>query len=142
MLKDEKNLEYQDQIYYALAELSLEERDREAGIDYLKKSISSSVDNQKQKAKSFLRLADLYFEDREYEYAQAYYDSTAVNIAENHPRYDYITNMAESLGELVANLNVIELQDSLREYCSMNMDQRMEALREVQKQLEREAEDR
>ena len=59
MLKDDKNEEYRDQIYYALADLDLEERNRPGGIDNLEKSLRANIDNQKQRAKSYLRLADL-----------------------------------------------------------------------------------
>ena len=35
LLKDEKNLEYNDVIYYALAEIALEEQQRDLTFDYL-----------------------------------------------------------------------------------------------------------
>ncbi|MGB0955491.1 MAG: hypothetical protein ACPGZP_05760, partial [Panacagrimonas sp.] len=60
--------EYRDQIYYALAEIELEERKRDLGIDYLEKSLRANVDNQRQKMKSFMRLADLFFEDKDYQH--------------------------------------------------------------------------
>lgn len=142
MLRDEKNLEYRDQIYYALAELALEERDQELGMTYLQRSIETSVNNQKQKAKSFLRLADIYFEDRMYPEAQAYYDSTSVNLAEDHPRYKRVKNMAESLGELVSNLNTIALQDSMSMLCGMSPEDRREKVKEIVKQKEKEMADK
>ena len=76
MLKDTKNEEFKDQIYYALAELALKEQDEPLAIDYLKKSTKFSVSNDKQKGLSFLKLADIYFEQPHYINAQAHYDST------------------------------------------------------------------
>ncbi len=140
MLKDDKNIEYRDQIYYALADLSLEERKRDEGIDYLYKSIEANTDNVKQKAKTYLRLADLFFDDRVYENAQAYYDSTYQNINEEHKRYVEIKNMAESLTELVVNLNIIDREDSLQSFCDLDEDALQKRLKEVQKQIEYELE--
>ncbi len=113
MLKDEKNVEYFDQIYFALAELEIEERHLEEGITLLEKSLEVNDGNDKQKAKSFLKLADLNFDERNYENAQQYYDSTTAFIQETHPRFKDITNKAASLTELVNNLRIIEREDSL-----------------------------
>ncbi|HAK70402.1 MAG TPA: hypothetical protein DCM15_03400, partial [Cryomorphaceae bacterium] len=75
MLKDDKNITYRDQIFYvwALKELDLEHYpDGEA---LLRNSIESSVSNPKQKGKSYLRLAGIEFDFRDFYSAQAYYDS-------------------------------------------------------------------
>ena len=50
MLRDKKNIEYRDQIYFALAEMSFREGDQEAGMEYLRLSASSSVGNNKVKS--------------------------------------------------------------------------------------------
>jgi len=115
MLKDEKNVEYFDQIYFAKAELEIEERNFTEGIRLLKKSLEVNEGNEKQKAKSFLKLADINFDERNYEAAQQYYDSTTALIQETHPRFKDINNKATSLTELVGHLRVIERQDSLLE---------------------------
>lgn len=138
MLKDDKNTEYRDQIYYALADLDLEERDREGGIDNLNKSLRANVDNTKQKVKSYLRLADLYFDERQYEPAQAYYDSTFQTIPTEHPRYQDVKNKATSLNELVGHLQVIYREDSLQALCSLGPEALEAKLAEVQQQIEDE----
>lgn len=138
MLKDDKNEEYRDQIYYALADLDLEERNRPGGIDNLEKSLRANTDNQKQRAKSYLRLADLYFDDRDYEPAQAYYDSCFQNIAEDHKRYTDIKNKATSLTELVTHLRVIDRQDSLQALCPLAPDELDARLLEIQNQIREE----
>lgn len=135
MLKDDKNEEYRDQIFYALADLDLEERDREGGIFNLEKSLRANIDNTKQLAKSYLRLADLYFGERQYEPAQAYYDSCFQNIADEHKRYTDVKNKATSLTELVTHLRVIQRQDSLQALCALDADELARKLEDVQKQI-------
>lgn len=140
LLEDEKNEEYQDIIYYALAEIALEEQKREAGIGYLKDSVGASKGNKKQKMKSFLRLADLHLEDRDYPMAQAYYDSTFRNMEEDHPRYLEVQNKSESLNELVAHLNVIAHNDSIAGLCAMDEEELVAKLESIRKQMEEERE--
>jgi len=112
MLRDVKNEEYKDQIYYAMADVELKERDEQKAMEYL--ALSSAVSkNPKQKAKSCLKLADLYFDYRKYVMAKNYYDSTLVAMDESFPNYETVKGKAESLGELVENILIVELQDSL-----------------------------
>jgi len=141
LLKDEKNLTYQDQIYYALANLELKEQNRKEAIIYLEKSLEVNTDNKKQKMKSFLMLADLYFEERQYESAQLYYDSTFKNINEDHLRYREIKARAESLTELIGYLNTIELEDSLLQLCNLSPEQLEKKIKDAQKKLEKEMEE-
>ena len=138
MLKDEKNLEYRDQIYYALAEIELEERNRDIGVGYLQASLNEETGNVKQRTKSFLRLADIFLDEREYQSAQAYYDSTYSNIPETHPRYLDVKNKAQSLTDLVENLLVIEHEDSIRAICDLSDEDRITKLKKVVRQMQEE----
>ena len=135
MLKDEKNADYVDQIYYALGDIAWEEQRRDDAIDFYKKSISANTTNAKQRAKAFLRLADLYFDEREYANAQIYYDSTLAKIDDKHERYDIIKMRAESLTELVSNLNAIALYDSLNVLCALDPAALEKKLADMAKQM-------
>ena len=120
MLNNKKNEEYLDQIYYALADVALEDRMRDEGIYYLERSVYTSQGNSRQLGKSYLRLADLHMEDLHYEVAQAYYDSALVHMPEENERREEVEDLASNLTDLVGNLRVIEEQDSLLELCSMD----------------------
>lgn len=124
MLKDDKYKEFYDQIYYALADIALKERNKDEGIALLKKSAEASINNPNQKASAFLRLADIYFEDRAYEPAQQYYDSTSSLVNNSHEAYEKIITRKESLTQLVDNINTIEHQDSLQRIAQMDEDER------------------
>jgi len=139
LLRDEKNASYRDQIYYALGDIALEDQNRSEAIGYFEESIKAASSNSKHKAKAFLRLADLYFDQRKYLDAQVNYDSTFSRIAETHPRYKEIKARAESLTELVGYLDTIYLNDSLLTLCDKSVEDREKALRRAQKQLEQEA---
>lgn len=114
MLKDDKNYDNRDQIYYVMAEVA-EKLDEDGQVEeYLKQSIRVSTINQNQKALSYLKLGEINFEYKQYELAAAYYDSTFSNLQNTHPRYKEIEKKNKSLGALVENINIISLQDSLQ----------------------------
>lgn len=135
MLKDDKNIEYRDQIYYALADMSFEEQKIPEGIDYLHKSLAAYVDNDKQKGKTFVRLADMYFEEKNYVPAQAYYDSTLVKINEENKRYEEIKLRADNLNELIANINTISQVSEDVDICNSDDDAMIEKLKARQDEI-------
>lgn len=137
MLKDEKNLSYRDQIYYALGDIAWEEQRRDDAVMYYEKSLEVNKENVRQRAKTFLRLADLYFDERKYVPSQAYYDSTLTKIDDKHERYEVIKARAESLNELVLNLNKIELYDSLGVICKLPAKEREAKIAAIQRDMQR-----
>jgi len=122
MLKDDKNIEFQDQIYYALAEIELKEKNEPKAIEYLKLSAAKSVSNDNVKGLAFLKLGDIYFVKPNYELAQVYYDSTINFLNQHHPDYDAILGKATSLTRLVRDMNVVEREDSLQLWAGYPQD--------------------
>lgn len=117
MIKDEKNLEYLDQIYYALAQIEEKEKNifgPNGAVEYLKLAVRNSTVNTKQKAIAYLRLADISFDVAEYKAAQAYYDSTMTVLPKEFPNYEAIAAKKKNLTGLVQNLNVISFEDSVQ----------------------------
>lgn len=124
MLKDSKNKEYLDQIYYALGNISMEEGDREKAIEFYHLSVTSSVQNNFQKGESCVTLANIYYNKPIYTLSAAYYD-TAVNLLEiDYPNYSILELRSRSLNGLVRNVNVYELQDSVQLLAAMSEDER------------------
>lgn len=148
MLRDEKNLEFQDQIYYAFGQIALKEQKRDEAIEYFKKSAGASIQNRKQKGISYLTIADLYFVSDDYVPAQAYYDSALMNLNSEYPGFEIIAGKAANLTQLVGNINIIEREDSLQMLAAMSstnrtafIDQIIADLREEERiRREKEAE--
>lgn len=120
MLKDDKNKDYLDQVYYALAEVALRDRDTTTAIKHLAKSVASSKGNNYQKAISSLLVADIYFDKKDYENAQAYYDSTMQFLPKDFPNYKEISKKTQTLTSLVDNLRTIQREDSLQNLAKMS----------------------
>lgn len=119
LLRDKKNIDFKDQIYFALANLFFREGNRDMAIENYRKSVANSFQNQYQRALSAITLADIYFEDLNYKGAQAYYDSAMIIIDETYPDYTGLEQKYRSLTNLVDNLTTIERQDSLQRIAQM-----------------------
>ena len=124
MLKEDKNLEFRDQIYFALADIAFKEENDSLAIQYLKNSVATSKSNNFQKATSALKLAKIYFFIPEYELAQAYYDTAIQVLPEDYPDYKNIKGLSMYLTDLVDNLLTIETQDSLQRLANMSEEKR------------------
>jgi tetratricopeptide (TPR) repeat protein len=131
MLNEDKNIEFQDQIYFALGKIALKENKKEEAIDLFKESARKSSKNPNQKGLSYLALADLYYNMPEYIFAQAYYDSTLQNINTGFENYASINLKAGSLTRLVKNLMMFQLQDSLQTLAKMSESDRLKAIDKV-----------
>lgn len=124
MLKDKKNENYKDQIYYAFSEIARIDEDEDLRMDYLAKSVAASTENNYQKTFSSITLADLYFENNDYREAQHYYDTAMMAIPKNYPNYEQLQKKSNVLKDLVDKLDEIDLQDSLLRIANLPESQR------------------
>ena len=145
MIRDDKNLDYLDQLYYALANIDKKEGNELKAIENYKLSAEKSVSNDYQKAISFLALADIYFSKPKYKEAQAYYDSTMTFINNTHPDYIRISLLSANLNELIKHANVIQFQDSVQALAKMPEKERnkiidniIEKIKEDERRLQEE----
>lgn len=113
MLRDDKNIEYQDQIYYALGNLFFKDNLKDKAIENYRLSIENSTDNYRQKAKTNLTLANLFYDQPNYIFAEAYYDSAVSVIDSDYPNYQEIHAKSLSLNKLVQNIRTVEFEDSV-----------------------------
>ncbi len=141
MLKDAKNAEFKDQIYYALANIELSKGNEGQAADYLHSSAFYSTTNTRQKGMAYEKLGDLRFAKRDYVPAQKYYDSCARVIKDTYPNAAGIRNKASKLSELVKAVETAQFEDSVQRIAVMSAEEQEKFLEGVAKTLkEREAE--
>lgn len=140
MLDDNKNSDYKDRIYYAMADIAIRESNESLGIEYLKKSVATSSNNKKQKVMSSLKVATMLFNNKEYITSQAYYDTVVMSIDRTYPEYDSLLNLSVVLGDLVANLTAYQLQDSLLRLVKMDSVSRDKIITQVIEDYKKEQE--
>jgi len=126
LLKDDKNLDFAGQIYYAMADIALQNGQQEKGIEYLKKSLREGGGNAAQMAASYLTLGDLFYESEDYVQAKLYYDSTLTSLPKQDERYPEVSALAENLTDIARNITVIETQDSLIKVGQLTPDEQRE----------------
>lgn len=114
MLEDKKNIEYKDQVYYALGEVYFRDKNVDKACLQWEASSAASTSNNVQKITSCLRAADTYFDLLEkYEKSQMYYDTALAVMPKTHDKFKKIESRHKVLTNLVTNLRCIERWDSL-----------------------------
>lgn len=143
MLRDEKNIDYKDRIYYEMAMLYLEQNNLPIAIDHLKSSIAANTNNQRQKALSYYKVGQIYFYDlKDFTKAEAYFDSASTAITKDAPEYAEISSISKTLKEYIGYVNTIHDQDSLLALSKLSEDalaRRVDKIIEEEKEREAEA---
>lgn len=137
MLKDDKNVDFLDQIYYALAEIEWTELNIKQGLDYLQASVENSTGNNKQKSKSYNRIADYHYGEKDYQSAKTYYDSTLAYIPSGKNK-EALEKLLKNLDILVVELDLIDRNDSLISIYKLSDTERIKKLTRVQDKIRRD----
>jgi tetratricopeptide (TPR) repeat protein len=123
MIKDDKNIEYLDQLYYTLALMDVNIKDTISAKEKYLLSALSSVENVSQKSLSYLALAKLYFSVGEYNSAYSFYDSTITYMNSDFRLYEQTNDRKLILEDLVLNMNRVELEDSLQMLSNLSVSE-------------------
>ena len=121
LLKDPKNKDYQGELYYALAMISLKQDKKNQAIEQFNLSLQSPNISNSQKADSYVQLADLFFNTQDYLQAKLYYDSTLNVLTKSDERRLVVSNMQANLEEIASHLQNIALQDSLLKISALSV---------------------
>lgn len=140
MLRDTKNSEFKDQIYFTLAQIDQQEGNIDGAKGNYTKSAFYSTTNKRQKGMAYEKLADLSFYEKDYISAQKYYDSCAANIPEDYPNYDGIKNKAVKLQSLVRAIETAQYEDSLLRIAEMSPADREAFAENVLKKIKKDEE--
>ncbi|MCI0522570.1 MAG: tetratricopeptide repeat protein [Bacteroidales bacterium] len=124
MLRDSRNKDYLDQIYYALGELEHRRGNDSEAIELWSLSVRSSTVNNRQRARSYMALGNHFYSQPEYMMAYFYYDSAMYIIDNRFPDYERISRRASDLGEYAGFHSIVVMEDSLRRVAQMTEAER------------------
>ena len=114
LLRDKKNENYLDKIFFEIGEFEYNQNKIDLAIINYNKSLKSSESSSDQKYLNYKKLAEINYNDfREYEISKLYYDSTLNNTNRENKEYKNLNERREILLGLVENLKLIEENDSL-----------------------------
>jgi tetratricopeptide (TPR) repeat protein len=139
LASDAKNIEYRDQIYYQMAEIALHDGNRKDAVVMLRRSLDNNKNNVPQRAESYLKLADLFFEDEDFVKAKNYYDSTLTVLPNIDERYKRASDYATNLKDIARLITAIAANDSIVRIFHMSDAERKDFAKVLKKQREAEA---
>jgi tetratricopeptide (TPR) repeat protein len=126
LLKDDKSLEYNDQVYYQIAAIYQNEEKYKEAEQYYIQSVKANTENRYQKGLSYLRIADLNFNHfRNYLRAKLYYDSAVVTLPNSYRDYNLVVKKTQNLEYLTSRYKNIADQDTLQFIAQLPEDQRL-----------------
>ncbi|MFY0591465.1 tetratricopeptide repeat protein [Roseivirga sp.] len=121
LLKDGKNLEYQDKIYYVWGILEQRRERLQVAMRYYKVGTQVEQPDTRQQGLLFLRLGELYFEPfQNYQQASLNYDSAVAKLPNDEAGYEKVVEKQLVLKDFVTQLNTIALNDSLLALAELN----------------------
>lgn len=113
LLKDSKNKDFKDKIYYEMGIFELKQDDIKGAIHFLNQSVRSGK-NKRIQGEAYLKLGEIYYDSlKDYPLSQAYYDSAITALPSDYENYESIKARQEILNEFVQHLKTVQWQDSL-----------------------------
>lgn len=113
MLKDTKNQEFRDKIYYELGEFDRKQGNVNEAIESYQLAAHAGT-NKRIQGSAFLRIGQLNFDSlKKYSLAKLYYDSAISSLPKDFENYELIKKRQEVLGEFAKYTEVITWNDSL-----------------------------
>ena len=141
MARSEKNVEYQDQVYYAIGNVYMSQQDTINAIQNYEKAIEKSTRNGLDKAICQLKLGDIYFKQRAYAKAQPCFLGALSALGKTHREYERVAKQSAILDEFVIHSEAVHLQDSLQTIAKMSEPERMAVIGKIIEKVKKEEEE-
>ena len=131
MARSDNNKEYLDQVYYAIGNIYLNQKDTLNAISAYEQGNQKSTRNGIEKGVLLLKLGDLYWEREAYSDARRCYGEAIGLLDKEREDYEQLSERSKVLDELVPYTDAIHLQDSLQALAKMPEDERNAAIDRV-----------
>ena len=131
MATNDNNAEYLDQVYYAIGNIYMLQKDTLKAIDAYEKGNEKSVRNGIEKGVLLLTLGNIYWQMERFNDAQRCYGEAIGLLDKERDDYEELAYRSKVLDELVPYTDAIHLQDSLLELSTMPEENRLKAIDRV-----------
>lgn len=131
MARSDNNKEYLDQVYYAIGNIYLNQKDTLNAISAYEQGNIKSTRNGIEKGVLLLKLGDLYWEREDYSNARRCYGEAIGLLEKERDDYEQLSDRSKVLDELVPYTDAVHLQDSLQALAKMPEAERNEAIDRV-----------
>ena len=131
MAANDNNKDYLDQVYYAMGNVYLLDKDTTNAIAAYEKGNEKGTRSGVEKGVLLLKLGDLYWEKEKYGDAQRCYGAAIGMLDKERKDYEELSRRSKILDELAPHTESIHLQDSLLALSEMPEKERNEAIDRV-----------
>lgn len=145
MARSDKNAQYLDQVYYAMGNIYLLQRDTANAIGAYEKGNEKATRSGIEKGVLLLHLGDLYWAKEKFSDAKRCYGEAIGLLDKDRDDYKQLSDRSKVLDELVPFTEAVYLQDSLQVLAKLPEKERNEAIDrviEALKKKEKEERDR
>ena len=139
MARSDKNTDYQAQIYYAIGNLHLSNKDTTEAIKAYETGVATGATSGYGTGMLHLQLAKLYWVKEKFSKAHDNYSKAMSMLGEDTPDFDEIKFRSESLAGLVQYTDIVEKESELLYWATLTPEELnpiLDALIEEAKRLE------
>ena len=137
MARSDNNKDYLDQVYYAIGNIYLMQKDTTQAIAAYEKGNEKATRSGIEKGVLLLKLGNLYWILEKYNDAQRCYGEAIGLLDKERPDYEELSKRSKVLDELVPYTDAVHLQDSLQELALMPEKDRLAAIDRVIDELKK-----
>ena len=137
MAANDNNKEYLDQVYYAIGNIYLAQKDTVNAIAAYEKGNEKGTRNGIEKGVLLLHLGDLYWQQEKFGDAGRCYGQAIGLLDQDREDYEQLSKRSKILDELTPYTDAIHLQDSLQALAKMSEKDRNAAIDRVIAELKR-----
>ena len=123
MTRQSKHKDRLDQIYGAMGNIYLSQRDTTHALEMYQLAIDKSTQAGSAKAAVLVRAGDIYYEQRAYVQAQPCYREAITILTAENDQFARLQKRSEVLDELIVAYNQAQLQDSLQRLSRMSEEE-------------------
>ncbi len=131
MARNPKNKEYLDQVYFAIGNIYLAQKDTLHAIYAYKDGVEKSTRNGIEKGVVWLHLGQLYWEREEFVKAKDCYSGALGLFDKDRKDYKAVDERTKVLEQLYPYASAVELQDSLQTLARMDSVERMKVIHRI-----------
>ena len=137
--KNRENRPFLDKIFNQIGEYYRKNDSIELAVEYYNKSIQAYKEDRVMQSVNYQTLAEIYFDDRYYKFAGAYYDSTLINLDEGTRPWRRIKKKRENLDDVIKYEDIAFENDSVLQLVSMTEAQQLSYFSKYTTQLKKQA---
>ena len=135
MARSDNNKDYLDQVYYAIGNIYLSQRDTTRAIAAYEEGNKKATRSGTEKGVLLLQLGNLYWQQEKYSDARRCYGEAIGLLDQDRKGYKELALRSKVLDELVPYTDAIHLQDSLQRLAVMPEAERNKAIDRVIEEL-------